>query len=315
MLTLLAVACSPGSGLPRDTPQVPAGLSGRLLFTWKDGLATLDLGTAVLAQLAPAPPGARIASARWSPSGSKVAYAVALVEVGAPNTSAVLVASADGSGARTVVSAESARVFYHWPAWDADDAHLYVLRADSTGTRIERIDVASGERRTVLDGAADFDISRDGRLLAFVRNADAGASLNLARLDDSGEMRGRMTAQPFQTVAAPRFAADGGSVLFSLSRPPSLEGSRPDPPPMAGLIGPRGALAHGLPQDIYSVPIEGGPARLVVRLGVDDPVATWSPDGQRAAVLAPDWLGIASPGGSLVPILTPGGYGSVDWAP
>jgi Tol biopolymer transport system component len=240
---------------------------------------------------------------------------VAPQEARAATRSSLFVASADGSGARAVVSAEAPNVFYHWPTWDAAGTHLYALRADADGARIERIDIASGERRPVVDRAADFDVSRVGRLIAFVRNADAGATLNLARRDVGGAPQTLVSARPFQTIAAPRFTSDGSTVLFSLSRPPEGEASTQAKPQSAYRDGVRLALAHGLPQDIYSVPVEGGPLRLVVRLGADDPVATWSPDGGRVAVLTLSSLGITSPAGSIVPILAPGGYGSIDWAP
>lgn len=316
LLALIALAaCAPRDQLPPDTPRVPAGLIGHVLLTRKDALETLNFDTGRLDIVATAPLGARITSARWSSSGAQIAYAVAPQEARAATPSSLFVASPDGSGARAVVSADAPNVFYHWPTWDKAGTHLYALRADPSGARIERIDIASGERRPVVDRAAEFDVSRDERLIAFVRNADAGATLNIARRDAGGEPRTVVSARPFQTIAAPRFTSDGAAVLFSLSRPPESEASTQVKPKAAYRDGVRVALAHGLPQDIYSVPVEGGPLRLVVRLGADDPVAAWSPDGARVAVLTLSSLGIARPGGQLVPILAPGGYGSVDWAP
>src|SRR5206468_994791 len=138
----------------------------------------------------------------------------------------------------------SSAVYYQWPTWDADGAHIYALRAEPGSARIERIDVATGEAQQIIDGAADFDVSRDGRLLAFVRSSDAGASLSLLRLE-SGQTQELVRVGPFQTITAPRFDRAGTNLLFSKSRPPNAgeEASGPD------LIGPRIALAHGLPQD------------------------------------------------------------------
>ncbi|MBM2809793.1 MAG: hypothetical protein HW416_552 [Chloroflexi bacterium] len=290
-------------------------MSGRLLFTWKDGLEVLDLGTSKLTQLVPAPSGARVASARWSPSGSQIAYAVSPQQVGSATVSAIIVASSDGSSARPVASSDGTNVFYQWPVWGPDGSHLFALRAEPNSARIERISLATAERQTVLDRVADYDVSRDGRIIVFVRNADAGASLNLARIDGGGEPSVLVSPQPLRVVAAPRFTHDGRSILFSLSRPPAPESSRPDSSRLAILIGVPTAHAHGFPQDIYSVPIEGGPMQLMIRLGVDDPVGTWSPDSTRLAGLTPDSLGLATPGGTFTPILAPGGLGSVDWAP
>jgi Tol biopolymer transport system component len=207
-------------------------------------------------------------------------------------------------------------VFYQWPVWSPEGTRLYVQRADSTGLRIERIDVSGGGRQTVVERGGDFDVSPDGQWLAFARNADAGATLNLVRLDGSGGGEQVLAStRPFQTISAPRFTADGRMLLFSLARPQEVESARPIGERMAAALGPRLALAHGLPQDIYSMPVEGGPMKLVVLLGADDPVAAWAPGGDRVAVLTLSSVGIVPPGGSLVPILAPGSYGSVDWAP
>jgi len=314
ILLTTVLACSRGE-LPADTPRIPPGLGGRLLFTWKDGLETLDLGTAQLQQLVAAPPRARVTSARWSPTGTQIAYTVTPQEVGTDVRSTVYVASADGTGARAVVAAEAANVLYQWPTWDPDGSRLYVLRADPSGTRIERVQIDTGERQTIVERAADFDVSRDGSMLAFVRTADAGATLNLLRLPTAGEPQILATARPLQTMAAPRFKPDNSAVLFSLSRPQEVEDANPSLPGWANAFSITPALAHGLPQDLYSVSTSGGSAQLAVRLGADDPVSTWSPAADRIAALSIASLGIGSPGGSLTPILMPGGYGSVDWAP
>jgi Tol biopolymer transport system component len=287
-------------------------MSGRLLFTWKDGLAALNLETSRLDQLAPAPSGARVSSARWSPSGTQVAYGVSPQEIGTVTRSAVYVAAADGSDARTLVSAESSTVFYQWPVWDPTGPGMFFMRAEASGQRIERIDLASGQRTTVLDRAADFDVSPDGSVIVFVRNADAGGSLNLARLG-GGEPRVLVGAQPLQVVAAPRFSPDGRTVLFSLSRAPAPDAASLELR-LADVLHPATAFAHGFPQDIYTIPVEGGQPRMAVRIGADDPTATWSPEGARLGVLTPDALGLATPGAAFTPILAPGGYGTVDWA-
>jgi len=313
-----------GELLP-DVPRVPARLTGHVLFTRKDGLEVLDLSTSRLDTLATPPPGTRITSGRWSPSGDQIAYAVSPQEVGARTQSTVFVANNDGSAARSVVVAQSNAEFFQWPTWSPDGASLYALKVDRGGARIERIDVARGDGQVVVDRAGDFDVSRDGSLLAFTRNTDAGGTLSLVRLDDTRETRTLTSTRPFQTIGGPRFSPDGRSVLFSLARAPEVEASAEASFRLAQALGIRRAFAHGLPQDIYSISIEsgsgesgsgeGGTPRLLVRIGADDPVATWSPDATRFAVLSVASLGIARTGEPLTPVLAPGGYGSVDWAP
>jgi hypothetical protein len=75
------------------------------------------------------------------------------------------------------------------------------------------------------------------------------------------------------------------------------------------------ALAHGDPQDIWSIAAAGDTPTRRIALQGDDPTEAWSPDGSQIAILATEALGIApAAGGKPTSILYPGGSGSVDWA-
>jgi hypothetical protein len=52
----------------------------------------------------------------------------------------------------------------------------------------------------------------------------------------------------------------------------------------------------------------------MAKLDADEPVVAWSPDGSQLAILSSEALvNYELAGGVRKPILSPGGYGTVDW--
>src|SRR6266511_4075028 len=102
LLAALVLGCSalPGqiSAPPANTPVVPTGLSGRLLYTRDGGLWTLALDTASAREIVPSPELGQVTSARWSPDGSRIAYGFAEVRDRRTPVSEIRVSAPDGSG-------------------------------------------------------------------------------------------------------------------------------------------------------------------------------------------------------------------------
>jgi Tol biopolymer transport system component len=217
--------------------------------------------------------------------------------------------------ARAVLAAEQTGIFYQAPVWSADGSQLYYLHSESRPEvrvgRIERLTLATGARETVVDEVGAFDLSPDGRFLVLARGAGDAMSLQLIELAN-GARQELVAAGAFSTLGAPRFDPSSTRVLFAA---PKMSGARVDSPtgPLAWLA-PRAALAHGDPQDLWSVPVAGGSVAPALTVQGDEPAAAWSPDATRLAVLFPDALVIApSAGGSPIRILVPGSHGTVDW--
>ena len=181
--------------------------------------------------------------------------------------------------------------------------------------RIERVDVATGSAEPVLDDeVGPFDIDPTGRWLALVRANAQGMSLVVVDLA-SGDQRILVPEREFEVIAAPRFTRQSDAVIFSGAG--TVSSGRVPESPWAGLwaVFAPIAQAHGLPQDVYSIPMEGGQPRRVAQVSADDPALAPSPDGGHIALLSPEALAtVPVAGGVGSSVLVPGGYGSVDWA-
>lgn len=297
----------------------PSDLAGRLLFTQRESLWTWTLPGGEQREIVPVGTiGQQVTSARWSPDGTQVAYA--LFDSSDPRNpvSQVFLASPTGEGVKVLVSATRALDFYQAPVWAPDGHAIYAMHSGGAGqqriNRIIRISIDTGAIETIVDEVGFFDVSPDGRWLALVRSALGGLSLGLLDLQ-TREWRTLIADGLFDNLSAPRF--DPSSQNLLLAGTPARTARAPDPP-----VGPRLALglapalaaAHGLPQDLYLEPIAGGPPKPIAPLQADDPALTWAPDGQRLAVFWIDSLSILpAQGGPPARILTPGSYGSIDW--
>jgi Tol biopolymer transport system component len=298
---------------------VPAGLGGRLLFTRDLGLWTLGLSDGHAQQIVAPPDTGQVTAARWSPDGSQVAYTMFELRERRFAVGEVYMAGADGSGNRKVIAAEQQNTVYQFPVWAPDGRRLYIMHLSQAGTerirQIEIVDPTTDQRDPVTDASGPYDVSADGRWLAIVRSSGTGNDLTLLDLRSS-ESRVVLPPGSFDFIGAPRFDPTGQSILFSA---PSEQGAwRTGTPEIAltSWLKPAVALAHGPPQDVYSVPTAGGQARRLLSLNADEPVATWSPDAKNLAVLSYEGLATApATGGTPRTVLRPGSYGSVDWAP
>ncbi len=332
-VTFLVLACSPGGQPaispiaaqnpvtnPVTTPNVPPGLTGRLLMTRDLGLWTLDLATSRLSQITRPPEMGQVLTGRWSPDGTRIAYAVFEVRDRRTPASEVVVVAADGTDPHRVLSTEGSGVFYQAPVWDSDGRHLFVLHVAQTPDerirRIARVNIDSGEIETITEELGVFDVSPDGRWLAVVRATTGPASIALIDLQ-SREERILVAERQFDTISVVRFDPSGQSVIFSAAQPgvAAAPGSNLADL-LRQLIGiPSPALAHGPPQDIYRVPVAGGTPARMLPIQADEPIATYSPDGTHLAILSIEALSVMpASGGNRTTILSPGGAGSIDWA-
>ena len=328
LVALLAtVGCpsipSGGQSIAANTPVVPRGLSGRLLYTRDGGLWTLALDTGRAAQIVAGPEVELVTAARWSPDATRVAYALAEVRQVRDSRIPVFeirVSSADGSGMQKLPDPDEIDTATGAPKWAPDGAHLYLTK---TGLiqgqrirRIERADLASGARTTVIEEVGAFDVSAEGRQLALAPGSREGVIV-LVDLG-SGAQRTILEGGRFENIAALRFDPGARTILFTaaesatrgtLSGAPG--GNRIELPQP----GAQRVHAHGPPQDVYAVSLDGRAVRRVVEVGADEPAIAPSPDGNHLAILSADSLAVVpTAGGKAARLLTPGGAGTVDWA-
>lgn len=155
------------------------------------------------------------------------------------------------------------------------------------GTRsaLQKFDIETKERTTIVQDAADPNWSPDGRRIAYVRNdPEQGQSLWIAQPDGAGAQQ-IAKAGEFIGLQAPRFSPDSTQLLFAGS-PGTITGKSPERPRRAWheRLGVSVARAHGIPWDLW-VWKEGQALRQVTQLGQDFPYPAWSPQGDRIALV------------------------------
>jgi Tol biopolymer transport system component len=273
----------------------------------------------------------------WSPDGQRLAFSFyQLPRVGAiPAGTDLYLINADGTDMHPLAMHDTPGAALLYPAWAPDGSAVYVTHqarraGGGADTRIERVDVRSGERETVLPNAAYASASRDGRRLAYaaVPNPDgSGQSLWISGVDRS-DAREILPAGVFVRFSSLRFAPDGQRLLFAAVgqgttyTPPAA--SRLD---LLGLLDlmRSGQVAHadGEEWDVWTIDPDGRNLRRVTNLAEDLPVASWSPNGGSVVFLgggsartAETGLAVvAADGSNLRRLTTRPGHRGADWAP
>jgi Tol biopolymer transport system component len=319
------------SSAPSVPPPLPLALAaaGRAALVWHDGLWLSD-EAGQFGRAGGLPRGAARDPA-WRPDGRAIAVVVhaqtPATESGrpaAPASSDLWLVDPSGE-ARPIVRHEADGVLLERPAWHPGGGVVYFERsAYQTGagvaawsTRVERGELATGQRAVVVEDGGSPAVSADGRRLAFARTTGALADLWLQELP-SGEAR-RLSTPRFAAIASPRFLPDGETLVFAAAALPT----RPGQPRASGggsslieWLGPRTAYAHGPAYGLWLVGLDGSPARQIGDPVLDDPAVRWPPDGRGALVLDATGLHrVEGDGGRLATVLPLGGTGGFDWLP
>jgi Tol biopolymer transport system component/DNA-binding winged helix-turn-helix (wHTH) protein len=135
-----------------------------------------------------------------------------------------------------------------------DGKKLFVTAAEPRAELV-RYDSSSRQFVPFLSGisAADVEVSRDGRMLTYVRYPEH----TLWRTKAGGPEAAQLTGPSLRT-ALPHWSPDGSRIAFSGSRP-------------------------GRPWNIFLIPAAGGPADQLTSGTVSDLDPTWAPDGSAIA--------------------------------
>jgi Tol biopolymer transport system component len=324
-LLLIASACNATPSGQAEVPptraaasSAPSDLPGKLVFTRGTALWSMDLASGGAREIVAAPELGQITGARGAPDGKRVAFALYEVRDRRIPVSEIYLVDPDGSNKEKVLEATQPAEFYQLPAWDPDGKRLYVLYTATSGSarirQIFRLDLASKEREVILDEAAVFDVSPDGKWMAIIRTNLGEQSIVLVDLGTKQE-RILVTEGKFAQITAPRFDPTSQSLAFS-GTSASL-GATPATDPPSGLLAwlaPATALAHGLPQDVWTIAITGGEPTKRLPMEADEPLPAWSPDGSQFAVMSFERIvTVPTSGGAPTERLAPGSYGAIDW--
>jgi Tol biopolymer transport system component len=321
VLGLLALAGWGAAAFGRSlvtAPQAPTAsgeISGRLVIPMDAGLSMFELPALKETRLLNPDRGSSVTSAVWAPSGSEIAYGYFYRKPGDTATSAeIFVIPAEGGDPKLLVERDVPGAQVDFPSWAPDGQSLYFSSLRQEGPRfisvVEKVDRASGARTPITEGYAPW-VSRDGRLVAFLRDSRLGQEVWIMNAD-GGEPRQLIQAGRFTAISSPRFTPDGKSLVFAGANPP---GSADSPRgTLVSLLDVPIASAHGDPFDIWSVSTDGGdPTKLAVS-GEDEPALAFSPDGQNLLMYAPGGIyQFDAHGGTGKKLSDRGGYGGIDW--
>lgn len=290
--TVLFAACG-GSGGQRD--------AGRLIITRESGLFEFDLGTKASKLIEPAPPRSLLYDPAVSPAGDRIAYAMQLPTTGEGEAIDVSfdlwVADRDGSNPRVVYQHQTNNESLRYPKWLNEDEILVLIQEarlvdgqNSLTYGVRRVNVQTGARTDMIEGAARFAISPDGRRMIYAELNEQRTGEVLKTVPVSGG-----DAQVVSPVGADfayydflTYSPDGSKVAFAAAEISNARASTRyvTSRPLAAQPAP---AADGVPADIWSID-QDGHAQREVDLKEDSPALAWSGDGQLLYVLSTSGL-------------------------
>jgi hypothetical protein len=220
-----------------------------------------------------------------SADGRKIAY---LSDQEAPHEQFLYVAEADGTHAKKITEKHV--------GWLCPFSKRWLLLSKLTGgwgaTTIVRHDVQTGAEKTVVAKADRFSLSPEGNKLLYV------GGLDFAPVRGQARPKGKETLEllDLRTLKRRRLAgplARGRSFGFECGcRAWSRDGRRiaytvgPSHYPIGRRVDPRRVPARWYA--VYVQPVSSRAARRVLRLFSGPPSISWSPDGRRLLVCAPN---------------------------
>jgi Tol biopolymer transport system component len=249
------------------------------------GLVALDENCRPIGRVVEIPD--QSAAATLAISGDRKKLAFALTQQPSKTTgfgSDIFEVNLDGSGYRALLEHESENVFYASPRYDPLGSAIYVHRRAAVvkngqyvgnTDEIQRFDLGTKERKTIITDGADPTVSPKGDRIVYIHLRDSlPDGLWTANLPDGGDAHPLLkTKDTFFYMQTPRFSPAGDQVVFSAAG--RQQGRVP--------AGTGGRSAHlGIPSELFLVPVDGSKVTSLGPTG-DDVVPAWSPDGSKLA--------------------------------
>lgn len=220
------------------------------------------------------------------------------------------------------------------PFWTPDGKAIVVTARTFTSTgdgggsfgapELVRVDIATGDRTTLVSNAMSPAFSPDGTMLVYVQGQAIGSGNILVIAHPDGKEPRPVVGGSFAGINAPRFSPDGELIVFSAAGGPPVDA---EGRPMAfqepgileqafGWLAPPAVEAHGGNWEVWSVQSDGSDLRRLTQLATHDTVAAFSPDGTEIVIGSEEGIHIVSRDGGtlrrLNPVMTTAG---IDWRP
>src|SRR5579884_327557 len=330
-LLLLGLVGLALTGALSDTLRTLRGapsVTGLALIPEARGAAAYNLANGVQNVLIPAPPDGWVGAVDATRDGRRiVAQVYEPPQEGSIGISSLVVAEGSGgSGTARVLAKPDKDEFFAEPRWSPDGASVFftrrLTRKPSPGEpkqRIERLDVTSGKRTVVVDNASAPDPTPDGQTLVFLRDDGQRLALSSAPIlanGAAGPVRDLVPSQAFEGMVSPIVSPDGHQIVVGfVDSTPSAAAA--DPLAALGNWLVPSALAHGVPWDLYVLPVDGSsPPKRLTNFRQDSPFPAWSPDGRWLLARAEynEFL-VDAQSGETWTLNQNGGYGGIAWVP
>ena len=261
------------------------------------GLLGIAADGKVLGRIARLPAGSVPSTPVLHPDRKRLFFVLSTTSAGTGFGSDIWSVNIDGTGLAPFLEHDADNVFYASPTIAASGDVLYVHRREAKDDEahpgvyleavdsIERVDIASGARKTLISDAAEPSIAPDGKTLVFV-HMDRGQQAGLwsASLDDPKPAPFLKTGDRFWFLQAPRISPTGSELTWSSAGRSSTHYIAPAPAGTRSSGGSR--LAHlDIPSELYVGTMDGRSLRSITTTG-DDVIPAWSADGKKIAYIA-----------------------------
>ncbi|MBA3945708.1 MAG: PD40 domain-containing protein [Herpetosiphonaceae bacterium] len=298
------------AGAVSGCPDAPGPITGPLVFgANQNGLAAIALDGSNVMTLVKPSINDRAYDPFWSPDGKTLAYTFARPSTN-PNLSWLQVGmicgldQATGKG-RVLLQAVSPSESLEDATWTPDGKGFIVThhqpQLDSQGNysgddvALQRID-QGGKPQTIMKDATSPMLSADGQHLVYVHVDPNTNAMILMVAGADGRNPQALTNQrsAFITIVNPHWSPAGSQIVFTASG----GASKAEAAPARGrslverLLGIDVAEAHGLPSDLWMIGADGQNLQRLTNKGLDDPRATWSPDGHSIVFVGGGFGGI-----------------------
>jgi Tol biopolymer transport system component len=323
LLLLATMAGCQGGGVgptvfgQASPPPIPneTGVGPRSIFALASsgGLVGAGPDGTILGRIVNLPAGSMPSGVVLHPDGKRLYFAV--TDIAPPPIglgSDIYSVNVDGTDLRPLAKRDQANVFYATPTFDAKgDLFVHRREGDVSGTNvaafmevkdsIERIDISTGKKTTVIPDGADPTVTPAGTQIIYMKY-DRGQATDLwiASTDGSKAEKFLKTDDWFSYLQSPRIAPNGREVLWS-SVPPTQPKKTltPQQGPVAARAG-AGKLAHlNIPSELFIAPLDGSSIKSIFTT-TDDVVPAWSSDGARIAFISKSIFWILGADGKVI---------------